>query len=445
MLKKCRIAVLVSGGGTNLQAILNAEKSGIIKSGEVVLVASNRPDAYALKRAESAGVETFIFKDESSLTARLRSAKIDLIVLAGFLKILSPGFCREFPERIINIHPALIPSFCGKGCYGLHVHEKVLAAGVKVTGATVHYVNEVPDGGEIIAQKPVMVRDGDTPETLQRRVMEQAEWVILPLCVESVSRRLMCRPDSVESVLGKAKYLGRGIALGTAPDGRAVYAYFISGRSENSRNRIFVEDGDGIVIRPFDESKVSDPSLIIYHPIRACGGHLVVTNGDQTDTIVGSLNEGGTFEEALRTRTYEPDAPNFTPRVSGMLDLGNGAGLSAGGSAGRKDSQSAGGCSYKLSILKRSGENGDVTSRQFFEYEPENGVGHFISTYSSDGDPLPSFEGEPRRIEIPDSPDEFISEIWDSLDVDNRISLVVGYVDRETGRQERLIINKYQK
>lgn len=423
MLTKCRIAVLVSGGGTNLQAILNAEKSGVIKSGKVVLTASNNPKAYALKRAESEGVETFLFKDEKELTDKLKAEKIDLIVLAGFLKILSPEFCREFEGRIINIHPALIPSFCGKGCYGLHVHEKVLAAGVKVTGATVHYVTEEPDGGAIIAQKPVMVRDGDTPETLQRRVMEQAEWVILPLCVENISRKIISPVDSIGSLLKTSKYFGRGIALGTAPDGRAVYAYFISGRSENSRNRVFIPEDDGLIIKPFDESKVSDPSLIIYRPIRRAGNNLVVTNGDQTDTVVDFLENGKTFEEALRTRTYEPDAPNCTPRISGIMDFD-------------------GKYSYKLSILKRSGKTSGAAVRQFFEYEAEEGVGHFISTYDSDGEPLPSFTGEPRRIAIPEDPSEFVSEIWDSLDADNKVSLAVGYIDVKTGKTERIIKNK---
>ncbi|MBO4235162.1 MAG: phosphoribosylglycinamide formyltransferase [Firmicutes bacterium] len=183
----CRIAVLVSGGGTNLQALIDSEKRGENPSGKIVLVASANPNAYALERAKAASIETFVFKDEAELIDKLQRDEIDLIVLAGFLKILSPEFIREFPNRIINVHPALLPSFGGKGCYGIHVHEMALDYGVKVTGATVHFVNEVPDGGTIIAQKAVEVRHDDTPETLQRRVMEEAEWVLLPEVVAGLS------------------------------------------------------------------------------------------------------------------------------------------------------------------------------------------------------------------------------------------------------------------
>ena len=199
---KARIAVLVSGGGTNLQAILDAQKSGIIHSGEVVLVISNNKDAYALTRAAKADIKgLYISKKELKSQAAFEAAvenaleeyEIDLIVLAGFMSILSESFTSKYPKRIINVHPALIPSFCGTGYYGLKVHEAALEKGVKVTGATVHFVNEIPDGGEIIAQKAVEVMDGDTPEILQRRVMEQAEWIILPQSVEKVSAELGVR------------------------------------------------------------------------------------------------------------------------------------------------------------------------------------------------------------------------------------------------------------
>ena len=185
-----RIAVLVSGGGTNLQALIDAQKSGIIKNGEIVLVASNKADAYALERAKNNNIEGFVMKDEADLLAKLAEEKIDLIVLAGFLKILSEDFIRAYEDRIINIHPSLIPSFCGKGAYGLKVHEMALEYGVKVTGATVHFVNEIPDGGKIIAQKAVEILEEDTAETLQRRVMEQAEWILLPQAVEMISEKL---------------------------------------------------------------------------------------------------------------------------------------------------------------------------------------------------------------------------------------------------------------
>ena len=200
MENKARIAVLVSGGGTNLQALIDAQKSGIIKSGEIVLVVSNKTGAYALERAANAGIKavTLTRKEcggkeafEKALIQLLEDEKIDLIVLAGFLAILSADFTSRYPERIINVHPSLIPSFCGEGFYGLTVHEKALEYGVKVTGATVHFVNEIPDGGKIILQKAVYIEDGDTPEILQRRVMEQAEWIILPQAVEKVCAQLI--------------------------------------------------------------------------------------------------------------------------------------------------------------------------------------------------------------------------------------------------------------
>ena len=188
--EKTRICVLVSGGGTNLQALLDAQKAGRITSGKIVLVGSNNPEAYALTRAAEHGVDSFVFTEEAALLDKLAEEEIDMIVLAGFLKILSPNVIRAYEGRIINIHPALIPSFCGKGCYGLHVHEKALEYGVKVTGATVHFVNESPDGGQIIAQKAVDVLPEDTPETLQKRVMEQAEWILLPEATEAVAAEI---------------------------------------------------------------------------------------------------------------------------------------------------------------------------------------------------------------------------------------------------------------
>lgn len=197
---KIRIAVLVSGGGTNLQALIDAQKSGIISSGEIKLVISNKPNAYALERAKLNGIKTAIVNKkecssqlefEEKIKEHLKDNGIDLIVLAGFMCILSENFTSCFDKRIINVHPALIPSFCGEGFYGLKVHEAALKKGVKVTGATVHFVNEIPDGGEIIMQKAVEVLEGDAPEVLQKRVMEQAEWIILPASVEKVSKKLL--------------------------------------------------------------------------------------------------------------------------------------------------------------------------------------------------------------------------------------------------------------
>ena len=196
MLNKAKIAVLVSGGGTNLQALIDAQKSGIITSGEIALVISNNEGAYALTRAENAGIKTAVVSKkalgsqeafEEGLITTLTENGIDLIILAGFMCILSENFTKRYPNRIINVHPSLIPSFCGKGFYGLHVHEAALNYGVKVTGATVHFVNEIPDGGEIILQKAVEIKDGDTPEILQKRVMEEAEWLLLPQAAEKVS------------------------------------------------------------------------------------------------------------------------------------------------------------------------------------------------------------------------------------------------------------------
>lgn len=198
MLKKARIAVLVSGGGTNLEALLRAQEAGGLPHGEIAAVLSSRADAGALLRAQNHGVPAFAVPRaglsqeafEAALSERLRACGAELIVLAGFLSILSPEFVRRWPDRIVNVHPSLIPSFCGRGCYGLKVHEAALSRGVKITGATVHLVNEVPDGGRILLQKAVEILPGDTPETLQRRVMEQAEWILLPRAVEQVAAEL---------------------------------------------------------------------------------------------------------------------------------------------------------------------------------------------------------------------------------------------------------------
>ena len=199
-MRKAKIAVMVSGGGTNLQALIDAEKSGIIKSGTIVLVISNNPNAYALHRAEEAGIKSVTITKrgcgsqsafEDAIDASLTEAGAELIVLAGFMSILSESFTKKYDKRIINVHPSLIPSFCGQGFYGLHVHEAALKKGVKVTGATVHFVNEIPDGGEIIMQKAVRVLPGDTPEKLQKRVMRQAEWKILPAAAEQICARII--------------------------------------------------------------------------------------------------------------------------------------------------------------------------------------------------------------------------------------------------------------
>ena len=206
-MKQVNIAVFVSGGGTNLQALIDSEKNGVLKSGKIKLVVSSQPGAYALERAAKAGIPSVVVNKkaagtseafEAQLERNLREYDIDLIILAGFLSILSGDFTAKYRDRILNVHPSLIPSFCGKGMYGLKVHEAALEKGVKVTGATVHFVNRVPDGGRILLQKAVEVQDGDTPEILQRRVMEQAEWVLLPRAAELVSRRIQEEKENLK-------------------------------------------------------------------------------------------------------------------------------------------------------------------------------------------------------------------------------------------------------
>ena len=223
--------------------------------------------------------------------------------------------------------------------------------------------------------------------------------------------------QSLREAVGRDRYPGRGIIVGTTPDGRAVYAYFIMGRSENSRNRIFEQREDGLYTVPFDASKVADPSLILYRAIGAYWNCTAVTNGDQTDTILAALAAGGTFENALRTRVFEPDTPNYTPRISAVLE-GDG--------------------SYKMGILKAADAEGKACLRQFFEYPAILGVGHFLHTYACDGNPLPSFEGEPETVAIPNDAETLVAELWDALDAENKISLCVSvggktYVKNKNG------------
>ncbi len=231
---------------------------------------------------------------------------------------------------------------------------------------------------------------------------------------------------SLENELKGNSYPGRGIVLGKTPDGKkAVAAYFIMGRSANSRNRIFVEDGEGIRTQAFDESKLEDPSLIIYAPVRVLGNKTIVTNGDQTDTIYEGMDKQMTFEQSLRCREFEPDAPNYTPRISGIMHIENGK------------------YNYAMSILKSSDGSPEACNRFTFAYEnPLAGEGHFIHTYKGDGNPLPSFEGEPKRVAVPDDMDVFASLLWNSLNEENKVSLFVRYIDIETGKYETRIINK---
>lgn len=234
--------------------------------------------------------------------------------------------------------------------------------------------------------------------------------------------------NDIGELIKDNSYVGRGIVIGLSADGKkAVSAYFIMGRSENSRNRIFVEkDGGDVMIYPYDESKVEDPSLIIYAPIRRCGNALIVTNGDQTDTIYDGLLAGKSFSEALRSRCFEPDAPNLTPRISGILSF------------------EQTGFNYQMSILKSSDPDGRGCNRYTYEYEPIAGLGHFIHTYICDGSPIPTFCGEPERVEIPDDIDAFTEKLWGALNEANKISLYVRYTELDSGKVENRMINKHQ-
>ena len=233
---------------------------------------------------------------------------------------------------------------------------------------------------------------------------------------------------SLSEELKNNSYPGRGIVIGKSADGKtAVTAYFIMGRSSNSRNRVFVEDGEGIRTQAFDPSKLEDPSLIIYAPVRVLGNKTIVTNGDQTDTIYDGMDRQQTFEQSLRCREFEPDGPNYTPRISGIMHIENGT------------------YNYAMSILKSNNGNPDACNRYTFAYEnPVAGEGHFIHTYMHDGNPLPSFEGEPKLISVPNRIEEFTDLLWNSLNEENKVSLFVRYIDIATGDIETKIVNKNQ-
>lgn len=456
------VAVFVSGGGTNLQALLDAESAGKLAPAKISLVLSDQPGAYALERAKSANIPTAVFSakdfpgdawDEAVLDA-LKEADIALIALAGFLRVLSPRLIAAYPDRIVNIHPALLPSFGGRGYYGLHVHEAVLQHRQQVTGATVHFVTAEADAGPILAQHAVTVRKDDTPETLQRRVMEQAEWRLLPAVVHALSLRLtekqpeeaVCAPltaaekasffadtgtaaqvnphvcaqagsqvgndaPSLASLVDGNPYPGRGIALAHGPHDERLVAYFIMGRSANSQNRIFVQRDGELYTQAHDPALVEDPRLIIYralsHTMYREKPVTVVTNGDQTDTILEGLSQGKSFDDALQSRRFEPDAPHFTPRISGLLGA-NG---------------------MQLSIWKALNASGKQAGYYAFRYEKEPGFGRFLTTYVTNGNPLPSFQGEPMRFAWDGDAKTFADNLWDALDAKNRIAL---YVEAQT-------------
>ena len=403
-----KIAVLVSGNGTNLQALLDAEKNNILRSGKIVQVISDNPNAYALERAKIAGIKFNVAKSEEEILKLLSITNPGIIVLAGFLKILSKDFINRCNAQIINVHPSLIPSFCGKGFYGLKVHEAVLKSGVKFTGATVHIVNEIPDGGKILSQKPVKVYDDDTPETLQLRVMQRAEWIILPRTLEK-----LCKSKKIFK--RDFKYPGRGIIAGTTPEGRKMFAYFIMGRSASSRARIFERSGNDLIIKLTGDKNI-DSSLILYSPVKVFEKNIIVTNGDQTDTIYNAMSAGKDFKNALMEREHEPDEPHFTPRISAVITPEN----------------------YTMNILKKAG-------KFFYQYDFENGKGHLIHTYNHDVEPdqkLPSFRGRPKIINIPENIGEFANNLWNELDENNKVALYVRYYSSDLKNYEDRLFNK---
>lgn len=271
--------------------------------------------------------------------------------------------------------------------------------------------------------------DGQQESLLQRSAVCDLPTVWAPSDYQAASYfygGIIMLKKSLAEELSSTTYPGRGIVIGKTPDGKkAAIAYFIMGRSENSRNRIFVKDGEGIRTEAFDPSKLEDPSLIIYAPVRVLGNKTIVTNGDQTDTIYDLMDKQYTFEQALRTREFEPDAPNYTPRISGVLHFDNGS------------------FNYAMSILKSNNGNPEACNRYTFAYEnPVAGEAHFIHTYMGDGNPLPSFEGEPTLVDVPDNMDDFADLVWNNLNNDNKVSLFVRYINIEDGSYETKIINK---
>lgn len=423
-----RIAVLASGSGTNLQALLDAD----LVPGKVVLVASDKPDAPALGCSRRKGIPSIGFDRkalgrkalEQELVGLLADYAIDLIVLSGFLTILSAQFVNAYRNRIINIHPSLLPSFGGKGYYGERVHEAVLKRGVKISGATVHLVTEEADEGPILAQQALSVADDDTPETLGRRIRETIEWTLLPKTVQQYCRTLE-EEMQIEHYLKGLRYPGRGIACGMSEEGKALLVYFITARSKHSRNRMLVAQNEAVRTEALDESLLVDPSLIIYRAIDRIGNAFVVANGDQSEAILASLSGGRSFEEGLADSTYEPDAPNYTPRISALF-------------------QAEGTRSYTLSILRRREDSS--CEHAFFPYANlQAGEGHLIHTYEREAEPLPSFEGEPRRVLLKGSGEQLARSVWQSLDEQVRVGLCVKEIDLDSHEVQTIIINAEER
>ncbi len=426
-----RICALVSGSGTDLQAMLDKQQQGILKTGSIVLVASDKADAPALQRSLALGIASVGFdkkqlgktRFEEQLLALMQAHQIDLIVLAGFLTILSSSVIHAYENRMVNIHPSLIPSFCGKGYYGIRVHQAAIERGVKLSGATVHLVTEEADAGPILAQQALAVLENDTAESLGKRILETIEWELLPRTVEQYCQ-ILEQNMNLKKTLQALRYPGRGIVCGMNDEGHSIIAYFITARSTHSKNRQLLASGTTVRTDAIDPSLVKDPSLIIYRAMEQSGSKIVVSNGDQTDTILEGLEHNQDMSESLKTRTFEPDEPNYTSRISGVVDLENGG-------------------AYTLSILRR--KKGDC-ERSYFPYQnPISGKGHLIHTYQKDAEPLPPFVGEPKQVTLKGSGSSLAKEIWESLDSEYKVALCVRETNLSTGSFELFLINAQQR
>ena len=444
-MRKARLAVLLSGDGSNLQAMIDGAMAGKLPHVELALVISNKQEAYGIERAKLAGIATAVLSNrtrdqfETEVLALLDDANIQLVALAGFTGILSSSFIDECHRPIINVHPSLIPAFSGPGFYGLRVHRAALDAGVKVSGATVHMVNALCDGGTILAQDTVRVLPNDTPETLQQRIANDVEHVIYPATIEALSATIVATDEhssensfglsreentmahrSLADYLGAKTYPGRTLAIAVDEAARtASIVYFIMGRSANSQNRIFVQDGDVVRTQAFDETKVEDPSLIIYPVYEHVAQTHIITNGDQTQTIADGLATGVTPAHSLLSRECEPDAPNFTPRISLVTDTGG----------------------YALNIIKAAVNDGSASVHFDYRFPYVAGTGHCIHTYVDDGDPLPPFAGEPVAF---DYEANLGRKVWEAINPEFKISLLECVFDLTTHEMRSVtIFNKH--
>ena len=427
---KTKIAVLVSGGGTNLQALLDAQREGVLTDGEIVLVISSNDSAYALTRAAQAGVPAVVCSRkalgsqaafEAAISQALSDHGVELLVLAGFMSILSADFTSRWPRRILWI--GILWSKGTPGRVGLRGEGHRCHGPLCQRGAGWGRDSPSEGGGDSAGGYPRdTAKAGDGAGGVEAAAPGHPDDIRGDQ--EGEGPMNVYETHDLTALLAANSYPGRGIVLGNTADGKqSVAAYFIMGRSENSRNRIFVKEPDGLRTEAYDPAKLADPSLIIYHPVRQMGRGLIVTNGDQTDTIRSFLERGLPMEQALRTREFEPDGPNWTPRISGLLSPDG---------------------SYKLSILKSADAEGSACARYTFEYPALAGVGHFLHTYVCDGTPIPTFQGEPERVTISGTMEEFAHGIWDHLNQENKISLYVRFTDLASGTYQEIILNKNQ-